>query len=48
MHIKKYRAATELEAVRRVREELGPDALILSVGRVRGDGGSAQTSAGTS
>ena len=39
MHIKRYRAPTELEAVRRVREELGPDALILSVDRLRGDRG---------
>jgi len=39
MHIKKYRAHSSLEAVRRVKEELGPDALILSVDRVRSDRG---------
>jgi len=41
MHIKKYRAPTSLEAVRRIKQELGPDALILSVDRVRGDRGFA-------
>ncbi|MFQ5417159.1 MAG: hypothetical protein ACE5FL_08960 [Myxococcota bacterium] len=39
MHIKKYRARTSLDAIRRVKEELGPDALILSVESLRQDRG---------
>jgi flagellar biosynthesis protein FlhF len=39
MHIKKYRAPTQLEAVRQVKEELGPEALILSVDSTRRDRG---------
>jgi flagellar biosynthesis protein FlhF len=39
MQIKRYLAATLEEAVARVKEELGPDALVLSTRRVRRDGG---------
>ncbi|RIL04896.1 MAG: hypothetical protein DCC71_12310 [Proteobacteria bacterium] len=39
MHIKRYEAATLEEAIARVKQELGPDALVLSTRRVRRDGG---------
>lgn len=39
MHIKRFEAPTLLEAVRRVKEELGPEALVLSTRRVRRDAG---------
>jgi flagellar biosynthesis protein FlhF len=39
MQIKRYVAASLEEAVARVKEELGPDALVLTTRRVRRDGG---------
>ncbi len=39
MHIKRYEAATMLEAVQQVKAELGPDALILSTRTTRKRGG---------
>lgn len=39
MHIKRFVAATLEEAVAQVKEELGPDALVLSTRRVRRDAG---------
>ncbi len=39
MHIKRFEAPTMIEAVRKVKATLGPDALILSSRRVRKDGG---------
>lgn len=39
MQIKRYVAATLEEAVARVKEDLGPDALVLATRRVRRDGG---------
>ena len=39
MHIKRFEAPTLLEAIRLVKAELGPDALILSQRKVRGEGG---------
>lgn len=38
MHIKRYQAATLEEALAQVREELGPDALVLSTRQVRREG----------
>ncbi len=35
MHIKRFTGTTTLEAVRRVKEELGPDALILDTRKIR-------------
>ncbi len=39
MHIKRFEAPTLLEAVRAVKEALGPDALVLQTRRIRRDGG---------
>jgi flagellar biosynthesis protein FlhF len=39
MHIKRFEGVTMAEAVRKVREEFGPDALVLSSRRVRRDRG---------
>ena len=39
MHIKRFEASTTADAVRQVREELGEDALVLSVRKFRKDGG---------
>jgi flagellar biosynthesis protein FlhF len=39
MHIKRFEAVTMAEAVRKIREEFGPDALVLSSRRVRRDRG---------
>ena len=36
MHIKRFEADTMLEAVRQVKEELGPEALVLSTRTLRG------------
>ncbi len=36
MHIKRFEAPTMLEAVQRVKQELGPDALVLSTRTLRG------------
>ena len=38
MHLKRYRRATLKEALRAVREELGPDALVLSTREVTATG----------
>ena len=39
MHIRRFEAASLLEAVRQVKQELGPDAVVLSSRRTRRDGG---------
>jgi flagellar biosynthesis protein FlhF len=39
MHIKRFEAVTMGEALKKIREEFGPDALVLSSRRVRRDGG---------
>lgn len=39
MHIKRFEAPTLIEAIRKVKAELGPDALVLSERRVRRDRG---------
>ena len=38
MHIKRFEAPTMLEAVRKVKAELGPDALVLSTRTVKRGG----------
>src|SRR3972149_4919965 len=39
MQIKRYRGADMQEALQKVKQELGPDAIILSTRQVRGGGG---------
>ncbi|MCH7866279.1 MAG: flagellar biosynthesis protein FlhF [Myxococcales bacterium] len=39
MHVRRFEASTTAEAVRQIREELGDDALILSVRKIRRDHG---------
>ena len=35
MHVKRYEAATLVEAIRQIKQELGPEALVLSQRTVR-------------